>query len=178
MIRNPQLEPAAASCLEHTRSAVMSVLLLDGLVIAGSGLFLRLRGPEITLISPEEAYRWSHLILLILMFLGSALRLIGTARPVLENPRHRSRWFFWSHVGSALLGLLALPVGFAYAWAVRPRLSAVGPFWAVALVLGLLALPRLDEILGFDRPMPSRLPDAPEDAEDADPSRTSSPPQS
>ena len=175
MSRSPLLDPASASCLEQTRSAVMSVLLLDGLMIAFSGLLLRLRGPGITLMPPEEAYRWSHLILLILMFLGSALRLIGTARPVLDNPRHRSRWFFWSHVGSALLGLLALPVGFAYAWAVRPQLSAVGPFWAVSLVLGLLALPRLDEILGFDRPMPSRLPDSPEDAEDTDPSRTSSP---
>jgi hypothetical protein len=111
-----------------------------------------------------------------LMFAGSALRLIGTARPVLENPRFRWAWFYWSHVGSALFGLLALPVGFAYSWAVRPKLSAVGPFWAVALVLGLLALPRLDELIGFDRPMPPSSPDGPDPPDDPGEGRPTPPP--
>ena len=45
---------------------------------------------------------------------------------------------------------------------IRPRLGDVGPFWAVALVLGLLALPRADELEGFDRtPPPRRRPGPP-----------------
>ena len=49
---------------------------------------------------------------------------------------------------------LAVPLGLAYGWFVRPRLDAVGPFWVAALALGFLALPRAHELDGFDDPMP------------------------
>ncbi|QDV33949.1 hypothetical protein [Tautonia plasticadhaerens] len=154
---NPHgLDPESESCLHRTRSAVMSVLALDGVLIAASGVLLRNRGPGMTLWPAEEAYRWSHLALLALMFLGSAIRLIGTARPVLADPSRRARRFLGSHLLGALFGLAALPLGFAYGWAVRPQLAAVGPFWAVGLVLGLLSLPRVDELTGFDQPMSPR----------------------
>jgi hypothetical protein len=173
------LDPASAACLHRTRSAVMTVLALDGLLIAASGLLLRTRGPGMTLWPAEEAYRWSHLTLLALMFAGSAVRLIGTARPVLEDPSRRARRFHWSHLIGALAGTAALPIGFAYGWAVRPQLAAVGPFWAVALVLGLLALPRADELIGFDQPMRPRRPGppAPRDAEATDEPRPPSLPR-
>ncbi|RUL86945.1 hypothetical protein [Tautonia sociabilis] len=158
MTRRSDLDPASVALLDRTRSSVMTVLALDGLLIAASGLALRTRGPGMTLWPFEDAYRWSHLALLALMFVGSVVRLAGTARAVLERPEGRARWFFWSHTLSALLGLAALPLGFTYAWAVRPLLSAVAPFWGVALVLGLLALPRVDELAGFDEPPSPRRP--------------------
>lgn len=173
------LDAESAACLHRTRSAVMSVLAADGLLIAASGVLLRSRGPGMTLWPAEEAYRWSHLILLALMFLGSAIRLLGTTRLVLDDPSRRSRRFLGSHLLSALVGSAALPLGFAYGWAVRPQLSAVGPFWAVALVLGLLALPRVDELIGFDQPMRLRRParTGPDAAEAPDEPPPPSPPR-
>ena len=170
------LDPDSTALLNRTRSAVMSLLAIDGLLIGLSGLLLRSRGPGITLWPVEEAYRWSHLSLLGLMFAGSIVRLIGTSRPVLEDPGRRTRRFFWAHTLSALIGTAALPLGLAYAWAVRPMLVSIAPFWVVSLVLGLLSLPRLDELIGFDRPLPDRSHVEPDAVEDPDsnpsPSRT------
>ena len=152
------LDPASADCLERTRSAVMTLLVVDGLAIALSGLLLRGRGGGITLMEPAEAYRWSYLALLALMMIGSLVRVVGTTRWLLGDPGRRGRRFYWSHVASAAAGLPALGLGFAYGWAIRPSLSAVAPYWGVALVLGVLALPRVDELIGFDRPMTPRPP--------------------
>jgi hypothetical protein len=42
-----------------------------------------------------------------------------------------------------------VPIGFAYAYAVRPTLDAVAPFWVAGLALGFLALPRAAELEGL-----------------------------
>ena len=152
------LDPASADCLERTRSAVMTVMAVDGLAIAASGLLLRGRGGGITWMEPAEAYRWSYLALLALMLAGSLIRVVGSTRWLLGDPRRRASRFYWSHVASAAVGLPALGLGFAYGWAIRPSLSAIAPYWGVALVLGVLALPRVDELIGFDRPMKPRPP--------------------
>ena len=39
---------------------------------------------------------------------------------------------------------------FAYAYAARPRLDAIAPFWVAALALGILATPRGYELDGLD----------------------------
>jgi hypothetical protein len=44
-------------------------------------------------------------------------------------------------------------LGLAYGWFVRPQLDAVGPFWAAALGLGFLALPRAASLNDFDEPI-------------------------
>jgi hypothetical protein len=40
-----------------------------------------------------------------------------------------------------------------FGWLISPRLEAVLPFWITALVLGILAYPRGQELEGFDAPM-------------------------
>lgn len=158
MSPRPEPDPSSLRCFERTRSTVMTILLIDGLLIAISGLLLRNREPGISLWLAEDAYRRFHLALLILMFVGSFIRLVGMTRLVMNLTRNGFGWFFWSHTGSALIGTLAIPIGFVYGWAVRPMLSTIGPFWAVALVLGILALPRMDELIGID-PSRSSRPD-------------------
>lgn len=144
-----RLSPAARDCLARTRSAVWNILVLDGLAIALSGLALRRRAWGAALVSLEAAAWWTNAVLLGLIVSSTAVRLVS----VLPWASRRPGRFIAAHVLSAALGTLALPVGFLYAWTVRPRIEAVAPCWAVAIVLGLLALPRADEAeLIDDRP--------------------------
>jgi hypothetical protein len=150
------LEQAALACLERTRSAVLNILVADGIGIAASGLLLRWRDRGALFRAPDVA-RQAMLGGLFAVVVASYLcRRFLARRSVLRDPAGRARHFFRAHVASAALGALAIPLGLAYGWTVSPRLDAVAPFWVAALALGFLALPRGPELDDFDEPMPER----------------------
>lgn len=132
---------SAAECLGKTRSAVWNVLMVVGLSIGASGVALRSRGWGASPVPADVAWRFCYIALLSLILASTVARLVS----VTPWAARTARRFFWTHVASAAIGAAAVPLGFAFAWLVKPELDAVGPFWAVALVLGLLALPRRDE---------------------------------
>ena len=51
------------------------------------------------------------------------------------------------------LGALLALLGLAYGLMIEPRLESVVVFWAAALVLGILALPRTSDLQDFPEPM-------------------------
>jgi len=152
--RDPtRLDPAALACLERTRSAVLNVLVVVGAGIAVSGWTLgRLDGGAL-LWDPIASRRLAVVVLVALFLAGRVVLRVGAGRSALRDPSRRAARFARAHVASAVLGGLAVPVGFAYGWAIQPRLEAVSPFWVVALTGGFLALPRTHELADFDRPM-------------------------
>jgi hypothetical protein len=143
-----------ADCLRRTRSTVLNLLVVAGLLIAGSGLVLRRSERGATLWRPQPARRVALTGLVGLAALSTVCRIVGASRTRLKHPATRARRFYGAHVGAALFGVLAVPVGFAYGYAIQPRLEAVLPFWAIALALGFLALPRPEALDGFDQPIP------------------------
>lgn len=144
--------PDAAATLERTRSAVLNVMVAAGAGIAVSGLLLRWRDGWAVDRAPEWIRR-GLLGGLAALAVGSYLvRRRVARREALRDPAGRASRFFRAHVLSAALAALAVPLGLAYGWYVRPRLDAVAPFWVVALALGLLALPRAHELEGLDEP--------------------------
>ena len=153
----PALEPAAAHCLDRTRSAVLNVLVVVGAGIAVSGWVLGRRDRRSVLWDPVMARRVSVAILLALLVAGRLVLRIGSSRSALRAPSQRARRFLRAHVLSAIVGALAVPLGFAYAWAIKPRLEDICPYWVVALATGFLALPRSHELTGFDEAIPSDL---------------------
>jgi hypothetical protein len=146
-------DPAAA-CLERTRSAVLNVLVIMGAGIAASGLILGRRDRGALLVSERVAERGVHLALFLLIVASFVVRRVVGARSALRDPERRAARFYRAHVVGAVVGALAIPLGFGYGWAVRPRIDAVAPFWVAALALGLLAWPRAMELEGFDEAMP------------------------
>ncbi len=163
------LDPASASCVQQTRSAVMTLLAIDGLAIALSGILLRQRESGIILWDPLQAGRLAHLALLFVILVGIVIRLVGTTRTFLTPPASRLGRFYWSHFAGAFFGFLGLPIGFIYGWAVRPELRHVGPFWLLAIAMGLLALPRVEELFGFEvPPTQGRVSSANDPTHDAD----------
>jgi hypothetical protein len=97
----------------------------------------------------------------VILFLFAASRVVlrvGSSREALRDPEGRARRFLRSHVASAAVGAIAIPLGFAYAWAIKPRLEDISPFWVVAFATGALALPRSQELAGFDEPIPDPHP--------------------
>jgi hypothetical protein len=149
------LEPPAERCLARTRSAVMNILVAVGIGIAVSGLLLRGHAREAVPRAPESVRRALLAGLLAVTVLGYTVRRVLGGRSALADPALRAVRFYWAHVLSAALGALAIPLGLAYGWLIRPRLDAVAPFWVAALALGFLALPRLNELDDFSSPMPS-----------------------
>lgn len=148
------LEPPALACLERTRSAVLSVVMTVAVGIAASGLILRWRDRGALWRAPESV-RQSLLAALLLVAVSSyATRRIGGSRGALRDPSGRAARFYRIHVLSAVLASLAVPLGLAYGWLIRPRLDAVCPFWVASLALGLLSLPRASELEDFDEPLP------------------------
>jgi hypothetical protein len=148
-------DPETAACLERTGSAVLNVLVVDGCGIAASGLVLgRLGWGDVARWDPAAALRGAYFVLIGLTIFSFALRRILGSRAALRNPSRRAARYYWAHVLGAALGTLALPLGFAYGWLIRPVPREIIPFWVVALALGLLALPRQAELEGFDRPLP------------------------
>ncbi len=153
----PELEPAAALCLDRTRSAVLNVLVVVGAGIAVSGWVLGRRDRGALLWDPVMARRVSIVILLSVLVAGRLVLRIGSSRSSLRDPLQRARRFFRAHILSAAVGALAVPLGFAYGWAIKPRLEDISPYWVVALATGFLALPRSHELAGFEEAIPTDL---------------------
>jgi hypothetical protein len=152
-------EPASAACLGRTRAAVLNVMVAVGVGIAGSGLLLARRDRGALLWPDRVAGPWAHGALLGLIVISFVVRRVAGGRSALRDPQERAARFFWVHLSAAIIGALAVPVGFAYGWAIRPQLDTVAPFWVTALALCVLALPRAYELEGFDQPMiPSTEP--------------------
>jgi hypothetical protein len=137
---------SARTCLERTRSAVLNVMIGAGVAIACSGLILRWRDQAAAFRASEGTRRAMLAGLLGLGVASYLTRRIGTALTASTEMSRRASRFYRSHVVAAVVGALAVPLGLAYGWTVRPRLDAVAPFWVVALALGSLALPREAEI--------------------------------
>ena len=153
----PGLEPAAESCLDRTRSAVLNVLVFVGAGIAVSGWALGRRDRGALLWDPDLARRVSIVVLLTLLVASRVAQRVGSGRAALRDPMQRARRFRRSHVLAALIGAVAVPLGFGYGWAIKPRLEDICPFWVVALATGFLALPRSHELTGFDDPIPGEV---------------------
>jgi hypothetical protein len=153
----PALEPAAAACLERARLAVLNVLVVVGAGIALSGWPLGRFDRGASLWDDATGRRVAYMALLLLLVASRLVIRIGASRSALADPSFRAVRFVRAHVASAVVGGLAVPIGFAYGWAVQPRLQAVSPFWVVALASGFLAMPREQELSGFDQPMPDVL---------------------
>ncbi|MGE3820834.1 MAG: hypothetical protein AB7I30_15580 [Isosphaeraceae bacterium] len=151
------LEPAARDCLERTRSAVLNVLIAVGLGIATTGLLIRWRDGWAAIRASDTVGRGLLGTLAGLLVLSVVIRRIGAGRESLRDPATRARRFLISHVASASVGALAVPLGLAYGWFVRPRLDAVLPFWVAALALGVLAFPRASALEGFEEPCPDSI---------------------
>jgi hypothetical protein len=144
---------AADVCLARTRSVVLNLLVVSGAVMAAGGFALRGLERGATLWPPSVAGRVAHAGLFGLIFLSYLMRRVLASRTALRDPKARSRRFFRAHVVSASIGALAVPLGLAYGYAIRPKLDAVGPFWVAAMALEFLALPRGYELNDFDVPM-------------------------
>jgi hypothetical protein len=152
-------DPEWEACLSRTRSWVLNVLVGVGLLIAVSGWVLR-RHREHAIVGPSRG--WHDGLLSGLIAVGACsyvLRRPRFRRPEGEIRSRRMARFFRSHVGSAAIAAIGVPLGLLYGWFVDPRLEGVIVFWIVPLALGLLALPRrgeLDEVVP-----PSPDPEAP-----------------
>jgi hypothetical protein len=165
---DPGPEPAtpadpAGELVRRTRSAVLNVLVVVGGGIALSGLILRDRRRGATLWPPDPTRRAAYVALLGLVVASVVLRRVLGRRSGLRDQATRAGRFFRAHLAGALAGALAVPLGLAYAYAVRPDLEAVAPFWVAALALGFLSLPRPDALSDLDAPPPPTPPDPPTD---------------
>jgi hypothetical protein len=147
------LDPASVACVARTRSAILNVMVAVGCGIAASGVILSRRDRGALLWPDRNASRWAHGALIALIAISFVVRRVWGGRAALRDPEKRAARFYWAHVASAIVGALALPMGFAYAWAVRPKLDAISAFWVTALALGVLAWPRDSELEGFELPM-------------------------
>jgi hypothetical protein len=144
------LSPADAATLDRTRSAVMNVLVFVGLGIGLSGFVLGRKERGALLVQPPDIQTWSYGLLLSIFLMSVITRRVLGARDRLRDRQTRSRQFFLAHLVSAGIGALAVPLGFAYGWLIRPRIDGVGPFWVAALVLGVMAYPRAHELHDLD----------------------------
>ena len=150
------LEDPAVACLDRTRSAVLNVLVVVGAGIAASGWALGHHEPDAVLpwglVKTRQA---SMAALVVLVALSYAIFRVGSGRESLRDPTRRASRFFRGRLAAAIVGGLAVPLGFAHGWLVDPRLESLAPFWVAALGLGFLALPRGPELDDFDEPMPT-----------------------
>jgi hypothetical protein len=132
--------------LDRTRAHVLNVLVVIGLSIAVSGWLLRQRALAW---QPRPARTMSDALygaLIALAATSYVSRRMLASRTARAAPEHFESFFYWAHVGPVLIASLAVPLGFAYGWLVRPELDAIIPFWAVPFVLGFLSLPRRSEL--------------------------------
>ena len=148
------LEPAAVACLDRTRSAVLNVLVVVGAGIAVSGWVLGRLDRGALVWDPIMARRNSIAVVLALLVASRVVLRVGSSRSARRDPATCARRFERSHFVAAVIGAVAVPLGFAYGWAIKPRLEDISPFWVVALASGFLALPRSHELAGFDEPIP------------------------
>lgn len=143
-----------AEALARSRSAVLNVLLAVGLGIAASGAALGRRDPADAPIPPSRARGPAQVALLGLVGVSVAARRLISSRTALRDPLRRASRLFWGPLAAAIVGAIAIPLGFAYGWASEPLLSAVAPFWVAALALGALAIPRASMLDGLDDDTP------------------------
>jgi len=149
------LEPEAATCLERTRARVVNVLILIGLTIMVSGLILGRLSLRVVVADVEGWRRLLYGGLIGVVVASFLTRRIMGSRERLREPETRGERFARTRVVSALIGWLAAPLGLIYGLTIDPRLETVALFWAAAMVLGVLALPRAVELEGFAEPMTS-----------------------
>jgi hypothetical protein len=129
-------------CLERTRAGVLNVLIASAAGIATSSFLLRWRDGWAPFNASVTQRRALMAALFVLTIVSYATRRVLIYQLRFGDPVSRPSRFFRAHVLAASLGTLAVPLGLAYGWLVRPRLDAVAPFWVVALALGFLAMPR------------------------------------
>jgi hypothetical protein len=144
------LSTAELALLERTRSAVLNVMVVAGLGIAVSGVVV---GRRVVLAPPlprREAEAVGTGALVALIFAGFLVRRVLGARARLRDPATRPGRFYRAHVLGAAIGALAVPLGFAYGYLIRPTLGAVAPYWVAALALGAINFPRAVELEGLD----------------------------
>jgi hypothetical protein len=133
------------ACLRRTRTAVLNVLVGVGLMIAVSGWLLRRRAEDIVRPVPRM-HEGLLLALVSVAVAGYLIRRTGLGRLSGLHAGRREGRFYWSHVGSAAIAAIGVPLGLVYGWCVAPRLEGVIPFWVVPMALGLLAIPRRGEL--------------------------------
>lgn len=148
------LGPEALICLERTRARVVNVLILTGLTIMVSGLILGRLGLRVVVADVEGWRRLLYAALIGVVAASHLTRRIMGSRERLREPETRGERFGRTRLTSALIGWLAAPLGLIYGLTVDPRLETVALFWAAAIVLGVMALPRAAELEGFAEPMP------------------------
>lgn len=146
-------DPAAVACLNRTRAAVLNIIVATGLVLVVSGFVIREFDLGMPRFPEVPARRVAYGVLLGLVVLSYATRRALSSRSALRDPVTRGPRFYLAHVAGALIGSLAVPLGFVYGAAVRPDLREIAPFWVAGMALGFLALPRGHELEDFDEPM-------------------------
>jgi hypothetical protein len=144
------LSTAELALLERTRSAVLNVMVVAGLGIAVSGVVV---GRRVVVAPPwprhkAEAVGTGALVALIVA--GFLVRRVLGSRARLRDPATRPGRFYRAHVLGATIGALAVPLGFAHGYLIRPTLVAVAPYWVAALALGAINFPRAVELEGLD----------------------------
>jgi hypothetical protein len=141
------------ACLERTRTAVLNVLIAVGLFIALSGGLLRYRTEALGPAASRTLHQELMAGLIVVSITSYATRRILSQRSVHGQGASRESRFYWSHVLPAIIAGLAAPLGLIYGWWVDRSVQSVVPFWAVALALGSLALPRAHELECFVPPI-------------------------
>lgn len=147
------IDPESARCLAQTRARVVNVLILTGLTIMATGLILGRLGLRVIVADVEGWRRLLYGGLIGVVAASHLMRRAMGSRDRLRAPETRGERFARTRFVSALIGWLAAPLGLIYGLTIDPRLETVALFWAAAMVLGVLALPRAVELEGFDEPM-------------------------
>jgi hypothetical protein len=147
--------PTNGDCLSRTRNAVLNALVGVGLMIAVSGWLIRRRASEPIALPPRGLHDGLLLGLLGLAVVSYLMRRRWLARPAALPRDQLESLFYRSHVGSAAVAALGVPLGLAYGWFVDPQLEGVAPFWVVPMALGLLAFPRRGKLDDFAPPPPN-----------------------
>src|SRR4051812_47683629 len=116
--RSRTIEPLALACVERTRSSVLNVLVVVGAAIAASGWILGRRDGGALLWDPVTASRIAGVGLVALLVASRVLVRVYAGRSALRDPSTRAGRFARMHVAAAVVGGLAVPLGFVYGWAI------------------------------------------------------------
>ncbi|GAC1306850.1 MAG: hypothetical protein NVSMB14_12700 [Isosphaeraceae bacterium] len=126
---------------KRTRGAVLNVLILASFGIAACGIALGRRPIPAPSAATRQMGQQTYAGLIGIVLLGYAYRrMYGSASRLREIgglARFRS-----ARIASAWIATLAVPLGFAHGFYVRPTLDGVAPFWVATLALGALAVPK------------------------------------
>lgn len=157
----PPLDAASAACLNRTRAVVLNIIIVAGLLLVLSGFAVREFDFGIPPIGQQEGARRAAYATLIGVVVASyATRRALGGRSALRDPATRGPRYCLAHVAGAMIGAMAVPLGFAYGILVRPDIQEIALFWVAGMALGFLSLPRGHELADFDEPMinPARRP--------------------